>query len=179
MTMVLAAALGLLVAGPIGAATCGIIPLLARNMARRPEPVPPLTVVLLLLLVELRSGSSVLAALIAVADSLPTYRSLQTVSRVARVAGLASAISFADDRLSGVIAQLARSQRSGASLTDTVRRLLETEIASQRADRISKARSLPVRLMIPVTLLMLPGLILMLYAPSLLGMFDDLTGVLT
>jgi hypothetical protein len=30
--------------------------------------------------------------------------------------------------------------------------------------------------MLPVTLLMLPGLVLMLYAPSLIGLFDDLTG---
>jgi hypothetical protein len=32
--------------------------------------------------------------------------------------------------------------------------------------------------MIPVTLLMLPGMVLMLYAPTLLSMFDSLTGVL-
>jgi hypothetical protein len=32
--------------------------------------------------------------------------------------------------------------------------------------------------MIPITLFMLPGLILLLYAPSLLAMFEDLTGVL-
>jgi hypothetical protein len=37
---------------------------------------------------------------------------------------------------------------------------------------------LPVKLMLPVTLLMLPGLVLLLYGPSLLGMFSELTGVL-
>jgi pilus assembly protein TadC len=135
-------------------------------------------VVLLLLLVELRSGLSVLAALIAVSESIPGYRSLRTVARVARVSGLLSALPYADDRLRPVVAQLARAQRSGASLSEAVRRMLETELGSERARRIAKARTLPVKLMIPVTLLMLPGLVLLLYAPSLLSMFEDLTGVL-
>jgi hypothetical protein len=55
--------------------------------------------------------------------------------------------------------------------------MLENELAADRARRVARARTLPVRLMIPLTLLMLPGLILLLYAPSLLAMFEDLTGV--
>jgi hypothetical protein len=39
-----------------------------------------------------------------------------------------------------------------------------------------KARSLPVKLMVPITLLMLPGLVLVIYAPTLFGLFSDLTG---
>jgi hypothetical protein len=145
---------------------------------RRPEPDPPLTLVLLLLLVQLRSGQSVLAALIEVSRTLPGYESLRRVSRAARVAGLSSAIVHADGSLRPVVAHLARAQRTGASLTGAVRRMLETELAEDRARRTSRARALPVRLMIPITLFMLPGLILLLYAPSLLGMFEDLTGVL-
>jgi hypothetical protein len=59
-----------------------------------------------------------------------------------------------------------------------VRRLLDNELAADRTERIARARTIPTRLMIPVTLLMLPGLVLLLYAPSLLGLFEDLTGVL-
>lgn len=145
---------------------------------RRPEPDPPLALVLLLLLVQLRSGQSVLAALIEVSRTLPDYVSLRQVSRVARVAGLTSAMAHADTSLRPVLAHLARAQRTGASLTGAVRRMLETELAAERARRTSKARTLPVRLMIPITIFMLPGLILLLYAPSLLAMFEDLTGVL-
>ena len=36
-----------------------------------------------------------------------------------------------------------------------------------------------MKLMIPVTLLMLPGMLLFMYAPSLLAMFEDLTGALS
>jgi pilus assembly protein TadC len=95
------------------------------------------------------------------------------------VSGLVTALQYADDGLRPVVAQLARAQRSGASLSGAVRKMLESELAADKARRIARARTLPVRLMVPVTLLMLPGLVLALYAPSLLGMFEDLTGVLT
>lgn len=178
MRVVVGASLGLVVAGPPGAMVGGLAPLVWTRIISRRRPQTPITLVLLLLLVELRSGLSVLAALIEVSAAVPRYQSLRTVSRVARVSGLVAALPYADDRLRPVVAQLARSQRSGASLSGSVRRMLESELASDRSRRIARARTLPVRLMIPVTLLMLPGLILLLYAPSLLGMFEDLTGVL-
>jgi len=179
MSTLIGMSVGVLVAGPWGGMVGGLVPLGWKALTR-PRPLEtPVTLVLLLLLVELRSGLSVLAALIEVSASLPHYGSLRTVSRVARVSGLMAALPYADDDLRPVISQLARAQRSGASLSGVVRRMLEGELASDRAARIARARTLPVRLMIPVTLLMLPGLVLLLYAPSLLGMFEDLTGVLS
>lgn len=177
MTSVAAAAIGLIVAGPFGAIVAGLLPIVVAKLRRVEAPDPPIRLVLLLLLVQLRSGLSVLAALIAVSEALPSYVSLRRVARVARVSGLVSSISHGNDQLRPVLAQLTRAQRSGASLSGAVRRMLEAELASERATRLARARTLPVRLMIPVTLFMLPGLILLLYAPSLLAMFDDLTGV--
>jgi hypothetical protein len=178
MITVLGAALGLMVAGPFGALAGAATPLVW-SLVRRPRvPDPPITLILLLLLVELRSGLSVLAALTGVSASLPAYESLRRVSRLARVTGLVGALPYADDRLRPVMAQLARAQRSGASLGGTVRQMLESELAAERSRRIARARTLPVQLMIPVTLLMLPGMVLVLYAPSLLETFGDLTGVL-
>lgn len=179
MKSMVGASLGVIIAGPLGGLAGGVVPVLWSRLRHRRVPETPITLVLLLLLVELRSGSSVLAALIEVSRSLPRYESLRTVARVATVTGLVAAIPYGDDRLRPVIAQLARAQRSGASLSGSVRRLLDTELAADRSRRIARARTLPVRLMIPVTLLMLPGLILLLYAPSLLGMFEDLTGVIS
>ncbi len=178
MSTVLGASLGLLVGGPLGGIIGALTPRAWRRAVREKTVETPIRVVLLLILVELRSGSSVLAALIAASEALPDYSSLWTVARVGRVSGLVSALPYADDRLRPVVAQLARAQRSGASLSEAVRRMLDSELASERSRRIARARTIPVRLMIPVTLLMLPGLVLLLYAPSLLAMFDDLTGVL-
>lgn len=178
MMAVLGSSLGLVVAGPLGAAAGAAMPFLWRLIRRRRVPDPPITLVLLLLLVELRSGLSVLAALNGVSEFLPGYESLRRVSRLSRVTGLVGALPYADDRLRPMVAQLARAQRSGASLGGAVRQMLESELAADRSRRIARARTLPVQLMIPVTLLMLPGLVLLLYAPSLLSMFGDLTGVL-
>lgn len=179
MTRVALASLGLIVAGPLGMVAAALAPTFWDRVRTRPAPDPSLTLLLLLFLVELRGGLSVLAALTDVAAALPTYTNLRVVSRVARVSGLVAALPYADDRLRPVIAQLARAQRSGASLSGSMRRMLDTELAAEKARRIARARTLPVRLMIPVTLLMLPGLVLFLYAPTLLGMFGDLTGVLS
>jgi hypothetical protein len=59
-----------------------------------------------------------------------------------------------------------------------VRSLLDADIAAERSRRLERARSLPVRLIIPITLLVLPGMVLLLYAPSLLRLFADLSGPL-
>lgn len=179
MSYVLATSLGLAVAGPIGGMLAMGIPWAWKQFHARKRPDPSIRLVLLLLLVELRSGLSVLASLIAVSDSIPGYRNLRTVARIAQVAGLTDALPYAEGRLRPVVAQLSRAQKTGASLTGAVRRMLDEDLAADRARRIARARTLPVRLMIPVTLLMLPGLVLFIYAPSLLGMFEDLTGVLS
>jgi hypothetical protein len=178
MRSVLGSAVGLAVAGPVGGMLGALAPLAWARVSGRRVSEPPIRLVLLLILVELRSGLSVLAALIEVSTAIPGYESLRTLARVARVSGLVAAIPYGDARLRPLVAQLARAQRSGASLSEAVRRMLEIELAADRSRRIARARALPVRLMIPVTLLMLPGLVLLVYAPTLLGMFEDLTGVL-
>ncbi len=145
---------------------------------RRRKTAVPTRLVLLVVLTEIRSGRSVLAALQAASFRLPDHVELSRVVRLATVVGLTSAVSAASDDLRGVISQLARAQRSGASLAGTVHRLIDTGLAEERARRLEKARSLPARLMVPVTLLMLPGMVLLAYAPSLLAVFDELVRVI-
>ena len=148
----------------------------SRYRRRRSSGGADLRLVMLLLLVELRSGASVLGALSRAATMLPDEENLGVVARVAAVSGLTRAVELADDRTKLLVSNLARAQRSGASLTATVRRLIEQDLASERTLKLARARSLPVRLMIPITLLMLPGLILMVYGLSLLGTVDGLMG---
>ena len=178
--IVIGAALGWILGGPMLALVGGLMTAAgARYVVHiRSKRVtnPPVRLVMLLLLVELRSGLSVLASLQAVAEALPVYTELRQVSRLETVSGLTTAIESADPQLRPVIAHLARAQRSGASLSETVRRLLDRDLAADRTRRLVKARSLPVKLMIPITLLMLPGLVLLIYAPTLFGLFSDLTG---
>lgn len=175
MNPLLGAALGLVLAGPLGAVLGGAAPWAVTWLRQRRVRDADTRLVLLLLLVEIRSGASVLAALQRVSAALPGHGDLRRVSRMATIFGLTAALDSAG-ALRGLVAQLARAQRSGAPLADTLRRLLEQDLAEDRSRRLAKARSLPVRLMVPVALLMLPGLVLLLYAPSLLSVLDDLTG---
>lgn len=176
---VLAGSVGLVLAGPVGALLGGLAALVAPRLRPKRDDPGQTRLILLLLLVELRSGLSVLSSLQQVSKALPDHARLRRVSRVGTVSGLTAAIDHAPPDLRPVVAQLARAQRSGSSLAQTVRHLLERDLADERAERLARARSLPVRLMIPVTLLMLPGLVLMIYAPALLRLFDDLTGAWT
>lgn len=173
---VIGGSLGLLVAGIPGVLAGALLALLLTGRRRHRPPTVPVRLVLILLLVELRSGLSVLGALQEVSRALPHHHELQRASRVATVSGLTTAIRHAGSALRPVVAQLARAQRSGASLDGAVRRMLEQDLAAEKAVRLARARSLPVRLMLPVTLLMLPGLVLLLYAPALIRLLHDLTG---
>jgi len=174
---VVSASLGLIVAGPPGAVVGILAPWIGARLKRAGPRLPDKRLVLLILLVEVRAGLSILAALQAASAALPGHRDLRRVSRVATVSGLTSAIAEAGPELRPLITQLARAQASGASIGGVLRSMLERDLAAERATRIARARSLPVRLMIPVTLLMLPGLVLLLYAPSLFSLFSELTGV--
>lgn len=174
--LALAISLGLMMGGLPGV-TVGVVgSWLWLQRDKRPAPPPQRRLVMMVLLVELRSGLSVLAALQSTAARLPDYEPLRRVTRVATVSGLVSALPESDDSLRPILAQLARAQRSGSSLASAVRRMIDQDLARQRTEKLAKARTLPVRLMIPVTLLMLPGLVLALYAPALIRTFSQLTG---
>ena len=177
--LVAAASAGLVLAGPLGALVGFAVPWLLSRVPRRAARPADIRLVLVVLLVEVRSGLSILAALQSASSLLDGHTELRRAARLATVSGLASAISVTGPQLRPVLAQLARAQVSGASIAGTLRAMLERDLAAERARRIALARSLPVRLMIPVTMLMLPGLVLLLYAPALLDLFEELTGTWT
>ena len=131
---------------------------------------------LIVLLIELRSGRSVLGALQTVADAFPAEEELVRAARIATISGLTSAVMAMKGELKGVLSQLARAQKSGAALGDAVRSMIEADIAAEKAKRVARSRALPVRLMVPITLLALPGMVLLLYAPSMLRLFEELSG---
>ena len=84
-----------------------------------------------------------------------------------------------------VVIPIREGKRLASVFPDTVCEVLSnvgvaaSDIADERSRRLRVARSLPVKLMIPTSLMLLPGLMLMFYAPGLLRMLDDLSGRLT
>ena len=179
MIWVVAGSVGIAVAGLPGALLAlglrAVFSLRHRLFSSRVDVLRP---ILIVLLVELRSGRSVLGALQTAASVFPAHGELTVAARVATISGLTEAVLVVTGEMRGVLAQLARAQRSGAALGDTVRSMIEADIAAEKARRVARSRSLPVRLMIPLTLLLLPGLVLLLYAPSMFRLFEELSGPL-
>ena len=179
MSAVVLGSIGLAVAGLPGAVlgicvSAGFA--LRHRLRKRPTLLRP---VLIVLLIELRSGRSVLGALQTVGAAFPAQAEMTLAARVATISGLSQAALLMTGEMKGVLSQLARAQKSGAALGDTVRSMIEADIAADKASRVARSRSLPVRLLLPITLLLLPGLVLLLYAPSMLRLFEDLSGPLT
>lgn len=178
MRWVPAGSVGIALAGLPGALVAlSLQGVVAFRHRRRPRA-RVLRPLLIVLLVELRSGRSVLGALQTAASVFPAHGELIKAARVATISGLAEASMIVTGEMRGVLAQLARAQRSGAALGETVRSMIEADIAAEKTRRVARSRSLPVRLMIPLTLLLLPGLVLLLYAPSMLRLFEELSGPL-
>jgi len=170
-----------LLAGSAGLVTLGlpgsVLALLAVCAYRyRPRRIQRnnLRPVLMVLLVELRAGRSVLASLQVAATRFPDEHELTGPVRVAAVTGLPAAVDEARGSMRLLLAQLARAQATGGSAADAVRRFLESDIARERAKRLSRMRALPVKLMIPLTLLILPGVVLLSYGPTILSLLEGL-----
>jgi hypothetical protein len=51
--------------------------------------------------------------------------------------------------------------------------MLESDVARERSERLARTRALPVRLMVPVTLLILPGVVILTYGPTLIKLLND------
>ncbi|HWL48622.1 MAG TPA: hypothetical protein VNT92_02000, partial [Acidimicrobiia bacterium] len=145
MTAVVMGSIGLVVAGLPGA-VLGICLHAGFRLRDRLQKQPSLLrPILIVLLVELRSGRSVLGALQTVGSSFPGHAELRLAARVATISGLREASLLMTGEMKGVLSQLARAQVSGAALGDTVRSMIEADIAAEKARRVARSRSLPVR----------------------------------
>lgn len=171
-------AVGLAVGGPL-LAVVGVV--FAVGIRLRPVPKEPIPVrpMLLVILVELRAGNSVLGALRSAARVFESHPDIVRAYRVAMVAGLTAAVQQSPKTLRPTLVHLSRAQKTGSSMAATIRGLIEAEIAEDRSRRLARARALPIRLMVPITLLLLPGLMFIFYAPGLIGTLSDIGGRLT
>jgi hypothetical protein len=178
VTPLIVGAACLAMGGPV-LAMVGLISAMAVKV--RPKRVEPVSTraLLLVILVELRSGNSVLGAFRNAARVFESDRAIVHAYRVATTSGFTVAAQESTPALRPTLVHLARAQKTGASMASTIRGLIEADIAEGRARRLARARALPVRMMIPITLLLLPGLMLIFYAPGLIGTLSDIGGGLT
>lgn len=176
MSLLLTASAALIVAGPAGSGAVLLLLVVVRRWMTRERASVRTTLrpLLLVLLVELRAGASVLAALESTARLFPDDRALASVARLSRVVGIPATANRVGGEMRLLAAHLARAQVTGGSAADAVRRMIESDLARDRNRRMARLRSLPVRLMVPTTLLILPGVLLLAYGTSISRLFGEL-----
>jgi hypothetical protein len=97
------------------------------------------------------------------------------VTRRAHLEGLATGLRSAVGFGSDLFAALARAVETGAALAPVLDGYQERLEADAQATAEARLRRLPVKLVFPLALLMLPGLVLMLSGPALIDVFGRFT----
>jgi len=95
-------------------------------------------------------------------------REVDDLLRRAVHGGLATALAAAGGHAHRLYVVAARAVVTGAPLAPAVDSFLREAVAEQRAVRLEAARRLPVRLMLPLALLILPGFVLLTVGPTVL-----------
>lgn len=128
-----------------------------------------------LVLLGLRAGLSAHAAMAEAARLAPedTARALRSAAHRAATEGFDLAADHADD-LRPLLRVVGRAVSVGAPVSAELSAHLSDVAAETHQIRLARAKSLPVRLAMPLTLLVLPGVVLLTVGPSLLGSLADL-----
>jgi hypothetical protein len=163
-----------------GAALVAVVAVAGRWRVRRGGPLdgPGVDAVSLVVLTGVRAGLSVALALEEAARVLgePVAEDLRGVLRRARREGLGPALAATTGRLAPLTVILARSAVTGAAPGPALAGLLESRRSEERARMLESARTLPVRLLVPISLLLLPGLVALAMGPALADQLDWLVG---
>ena len=129
-----------------------------------------------LLAIAAAAGLPLGSALEAVTDELAgeVGDAVRNVVRAARTRGLALALLEAPE-LGALGPALARAHTAGSPLGQTLDALLTAHSAERVSRALETARTAPVRLMVPLALMLLPGFTALVVGPTLLDHLVDVT----
>lgn len=149
-----------------------------RFRSRRLRPTQPgeVTDLAALVAIGISAGHTVVGALELAAGELGGRVNEDVVAllRRSRVTGLAAALADTGGPLGELTGHLARAQVTGAPAAAAVEAFLHTRRSDERARVMQRARTLPVRLIIPVALLLLPGFVALVIGPLVIEQLDGL-----
>lgn len=133
-----------------------------------------------LLSVALSAGLPLGAALTEAARLVPDPAGAEAdrILRAARRSGLVAALIEHEDLLGGLPRHLARAHLTGTTMRDAVRTHVREESDRIRAASLTRARTLPTKLLVPLALLLLPGFVAIVVVPPLLEETSALLGPL-
>ncbi|HEY5579314.1 MAG TPA: type II secretion system F family protein [Acidimicrobiia bacterium] len=131
-----------------------------------------------LVFVGLTAGLSLRGALERAAPSLPPRleREVRGVLRATPQSGLAPTLASAEGEAAPFFSVLARASVTGAPIAGAVDAFLTQARESQKTSALERARKLPVRLMIPLALLILPAFVLLVIGPALASSITRVLG---
>ena len=149
-----------------------------RQRDRREQAVRDVAVFARGLFVAVNAGLSLHAAMTLASDGLNAQVSseVQMLARRARRDGMALALAEADGTCSRLFLLLARAQTTGASIGDAIGGFVEEQREAHRLKVTEAARRLPVKLTVPLALLILPGFVVLTVGPSVLESARRLLG---
>lgn len=129
-----------------------------------------------LLSIAAAAGLPLGSALETVVDELdgPVAAAVRDVLRTARTRGLTAALLGSVD-LGTLAPALARAHSSGSPLGQTLDAHLRAHNSERVARALETARTAPVRVMVPLALLLLPGFTALVVGPTLLDHVFDMT----
>lgn len=130
-----------------------------------------------LLVIGLSASHTLAGAMDAAAREVggPVRAEVDDLLRRSRVSGLARALAETEGPLALLTGQLARAHITGAPMIGAVAAFLDTRRAAARAGLMESARTLPVRLIVPVALFLLPGFIVLLMGPFIAAQVAELS----
>ncbi len=99
---------------------------------------------------------------------------VESLLRKARVEGIAAAMTGAAGAGRELYRVVGRAVTTGSALLDQVIRVADELHADLGAKRLEEVRKVPVAMLFPLTLLILPGFLLLTIAPALLDAFTHL-----
>lgn len=145
---------------------------------RRRERDPDVMLIARLLALSIASGQPIGAGLQDIAKLLPAAeaREVRKVIQRARSVGIAPALVEASGPLAGLAGRLAQAHLSGAPATASIEAFVTSMHDAARYRSLEEARTVGVKLTLPLTLLLLPGFILLTIAPFVLDQLGPLLG---
>lgn len=166
----------LMVVGVLGGTVHAVRSRLRRTRAREFQNTVDLASLCDLTAIALTGGLGLHPALTIAADQVggDVGAELNALLRRGRVDGIAAVMATADGtgrRLYRIVGQAAG---SGSSLVESVARLADDLQVSLTADELEKVRRLPVAMLFPLTMLILPGFLLLAIAPAIVDAFGRL-----
>lgn len=130
------------------------------------------------LFVAISAGLSLSAAFAVASEGLSAAVADEVASlmRASRKDGMALALAEADGRCGRLFGLLARAHTTGASVADAIAGYVEEQRESHRLKVTEAARRLPIKLTVPLALLILPGFVVLTVGPSVLESARRLLG---